>query len=188
MNFQKILENNRVIAATEQQNLQQAMKSKASAIIVMHGKISELMELSKERNDTNKPVFLHTDLLKGLSNDKEAAIYLGKHIRPAGIVSTKSPFIRAAKKEGLATIQRLFLIDTGSLRTAIQNVRENQPDAIEVMPGIAPSIVHVLGEQLDQPIILGGLIWNKEQIDAAIHAGADAVSLSEPSLWNYEIL
>ncbi len=187
MTFEQILHQNRIIAATEQKDVDKANESKVSALIIMHGKLGEIIHLPEKLTTSIKPVFLHTDLIKGLGNDKEAINFLTEHIKPSGIVSTKSPMIRAAKKKGLITIQRVFLIDTGSLRTTIENIKENQPDAIEIMPGIAPSIIKEFKQELKQTIILGGLIWSEKQVHDAIDGGADAVSLSQPFLWNYQI-
>jgi glycerol uptake operon antiterminator len=180
-----ILKKNRIIAATEQDRLTEALESSASAILLMYGKLTRLMEEAEVIRHAAKPIFLHTDLMNGLSNDKEAFRFLSTYIQPTGIVTTKGPMIRAAKKEGMLTIQRVFLIDTTSLMSTIKNVQENQPDAIEIMPGIAPSIISTFKEQLPQPIILGGLIWNQEQVQQALEYGADAVSLSRPELWNH---
>ena len=79
---------------------------------------------------------------------------------------------------------RIFLIDTSSLKNSIKHIKDSKPDAIEIMPGIAPEIVKTLREHVEQPIILGGLIWNKEHIDDAFQAGADAVSLSKEQFWD----
>ncbi|MED4587076.1 glycerol-3-phosphate responsive antiterminator [Brevibacillus choshinensis] len=185
MDMQSILKTNRIIAATEQERLKEAMESSACAILLMYGKLTRLMEEASVIGQSSKPIFLHTDLMNGLSNDKESFRFLSTYIKPTGIVTTKGPMIRAAKKEGMLTIQRVFLIDTTSLTITIKNVLENQPDAIEIMPGIAPSIISFIKEHLPQPIILGGLIWNLQQVKEALEYGADAVSLSKSKMWNH---
>lgn len=187
MDIQAILNANPIIAATEQEQLAEAMCSSASAILLMYGKLTRLMADAEQLSRSPKPIFLHTDLMNGLSNDREAFRFLATYIKPRGIVTTKGPMIRAAKKEGLLTIQRVFLIDSSSLTTTLKNVQENQPDAIEIMPGIAPSIIPYIKEQVAQPIILGGLIWSVEQVHDALSHGADAVSLSRAELWNHVV-
>ncbi|KZE39246.1 transcriptional regulator [Brevibacillus parabrevis] len=185
MDLGTMLKTNRIIAATEQDRLKEALDSTACAILLMYGKLTRLMEEAEAISQSEKPIFLHTDLMNGLSNDKESFRFLSSYIKPTGIVTTKGPMIRAAKKEGMLTIQRVFLIDTTSLTTTIKNVQENQPDAIEIMPGIAPSIISYIKDHLSQPIILGGLIWNLQQVEEALASGADAVSLSRPEMWNH---
>ncbi|WP_057767859.1 glycerol-3-phosphate responsive antiterminator [Cytobacillus praedii] len=180
MTIESILSVNRIIAASQLKDIEIAEKSRCSAIILMNAKLSELMHLPK----VQKPLFIHIDLLKGLKNDKDGIASLKSMVHPTGIVTTKGNLIEAAKKEGLLTIQRIFLIDTNSLKTAIQNIKDNRPDAIEVMPGIAPSIVKTLKQELNIPIILAGLISTKEVMLQAFDAGAEAVSLSNQLLWS----
>lgn len=187
VDIRTIFQQNPIIAAADQENLSLAMHSKACAVLLMYAKLNDLLDKVTGDKLEQKPLFLHTDLMKGLSNDKEAFRFLARYVKPAGIVTTKSPMIRAAKKEGLLTIQRIFLIDTASFHTAIQNVRENEPDAIEIMPGIAPSIIQAFREYTQRPIILGGLIRSFSQVQDALDSGANAVSLSKSNIWNMQI-
>lgn len=99
-----------------------------------------------------------------------------KYVKPTGIVTTKSHLIRPAKGFGLVTILRIFLIDTTSFQTAIKNINENEPDAIEIMPGIATSIIPQLREYTDRPIILAGLIRSREQIREVLGVGGCGVT------------
>ena len=161
MNIKEILKNNPLIAAAQHDSLQRAVKSKVSAVFLMEGKLNSLMENEFQVLKNEKPIFIHTDLLKGLSNDKEAVDFIKKYVNPAGIVSTKGSMIKAAKKRELLTVQRIFLIDSKSLRNAIESIKENDPDVIEVMPALA---------------IISGL-----------NAGADGVAVSKDNLWNYDL-
>ena len=187
MELRQILRDHPIMAAAGHDKLELAVGSKASVVLLMHGRINSLLDPEFQALNQKKPIFIHTDLVRGLSSDKEAAAFLAEHVKPAGIVSTRSAMIRAAKKENLLTIQRIFLIDTSSLQTAIRSIKENEPDAIEIMPGIAPSIIPVLQEETGLPIIAAGLISSQEQIQAALEAGADAVSLSRTEFWNLMI-
>ncbi|MEA4846840.1 MAG: glycerol-3-phosphate responsive antiterminator [Clostridiaceae bacterium] len=187
MKITDILAKKAVIAAADIDNLQDAVNSQAAAVLLMNIGLTELLGHEFQRIRNIKPILIHFDLIKGLSNDSEAVRFISRIIKPAGITSTKGPIIRAAKKEGLLTIQRVFLIDTMSLQNAITTIKENNPDAIEVMPAIAPSIVGAFKQKINQPIILAGLITNSAQINEALMAGADGVSLSKKSLWNVEL-
>lgn len=187
MNIKEILKNNPLIAAAQHDSLQRAVKSKVSAVFLMEGKLNSLMENEFQVLKNEKPIFIHTDLLKGLSNDKEAVDFIKKYVNPAGIVSTKGSMIKAAKKRELLTVQRIFLIDSKSLRNAIESIKENNPDVIEVMPALASSIVEVIKKEINKPVILGGLIDNEAQIISGLNAGADGVSFSKDNLWNYDL-
>lgn len=186
MEIRNILKSNPIIAAAQSENLDLAVNSKVCAVLLMYGKLIEILDNNFKLNKKKKPIFIHMDLLKGLSSDSESLKFLNKYVKPAGIVSTKSSVIRSAKKFDLITIQRIFLIDTKSFENAIDSIKDCNPDAIEIMPGIAPAIITAFKERISQPIILGGLISKVEQIQDALNAGADGVSLSASKLWNLD--
>lgn len=187
MELRDILHKNPIIAAAQNDKLDQAVHSKVCAVLLMYGKLTEFLDEKFQALNRVKPILIHSDLLKGLASDSETIKFLKKYVKPVGIVSTKGSMIKSAKKEGLIAIQRIFLIDSKSFENAIENIRENKPDAVEIMPGIAPGIIPAFKERISQPIILGGLISEAEHICNALNAGADAVSLSETKLWNYNL-
>ena len=187
LKINEILKESPIIAAANDENLKEAVDSNASAVILMEGKLSNLIEENFKSYIDKKNIFIHMDLLKGLSNDLEGIKFLKENIKVKGIVSTKSSTLRAAKKQGLLTIQRIFLIDTKSLKNAIKSVKENKPDAVEVMPALSNSIIQHIKEEIKRPVILGGLINSKEDILGALNAGADGVSFSKSHLWNMDI-
>lgn len=187
MKINEILKESPIIAAANDENLKEAVDSNASAVILMEGKLSNLIEENFKSYIDKKNIFIHMDLLKGLSNDLEGIKFLKENIKVKGIVSTKSSTLRAAKKQGLLTIQIIFLIDTKSLKNAIKSVKENKPDAVEVMPALSNSIIQHIKEEIKRPVILGGLINSKEDILGALNAGADGVSFSKSHLWNMDI-
>ncbi len=179
-----ILRNNPVIAAAQHENLQLAVDSKVSSVILMNARLNDLLEDDFKSCNKKKPIFLHTDLIKGLSTDKDAINFIKKYIDPAGIVSTKSNILRAAKKKELITIQRIFLIDSSSLKNAIEIIKENDPDMVEIMPSWVYPMVHILKAEINKPLILGGLVNTKEQIENILKANADGVSCSNIALWD----
>ncbi len=172
-----------VIAACDSERLAAAIESNAGAIIYMNASINNLISKQFQEYCQIKPIFVHIDLVKGLNGDKESLRFLRRHTKLYGIVSTKSNTLRAAKKEGFVTIQRIFLIDTQSYLNSLEAIAQNQPDCIEIMPAIAPSILAKYREHVALPIIVGGLVSSAEQIAEAFRAGADAVSLSKQELW-----
>ncbi|MBN1469796.1 MAG: glycerol-3-phosphate responsive antiterminator [Fusobacteriaceae bacterium] len=184
MNINEILSTNKIIGATKLENIELAVNSKVSAIVIMNLKLNQIINSDISFYNKKKPIFIHFDLIKGLSSDNEGIKFLKENLDFTGIVSTKSSVIRSAKKEGILTIQRVFLIDTQSFENSIENIIENNPDAVEIMPGIAPEIVKMYKERIKNPIILGGLINEKKHIENAIQFGADGISLSNNKFWN----
>ena len=82
MNITEILTGNPLIAAAKHETLQDAIDSKASAIILMNGKINDLMKEEFQICNRKKAILLHTDLIKGLSNDKESINFIKEFINP----------------------------------------------------------------------------------------------------------
>ena len=52
-----------------------------------------------------------------------------------------------------------------------------------VMPGLVPKAIVRLKEELRLPVIAGGMITERREVEEAIRAGALAVSTSAPELW-----
>jgi len=161
-----------------------ALNSKVTALFILHGDIFNLPQIILESKEHNKIIFLHIDLIKGIGKDKEGIIYLSKKKLCDGIVTTKGNLIEVAKKEGLIAVQRLFLLDSASLKTGERLLKQNQPDAIEILPGIAaPYFIEHIYKKLSCPVIAGGLIRKKEEIDELFKKGIMAVSTSKKELW-----
>jgi glycerol uptake operon antiterminator len=181
-------EHSRVIAASREDKMAEAMESDAAMVLVMNVSLTWLVRPEFQTFREQKPILIHADLVKGLSGDREAISFLRDFIRPWGIVSTKGGTIRAARKLGVPAIQRLFLIDSTSLRASIDSILENAPTAVELMPGLAPGPIAEVKEAVHLPIIAAGLIRTREEAFSALDAGADAVSMSTVALWNEPFL
>ncbi len=82
-------------------------------------------------------------------------------------------------------IQRIFIIDSLSLKTGVKNILEHRPTAVEVMPGIASKIINKLETKVNNiPIIAGGLIKEKKDVIESLSAGAVAISTTSWELWD----
>ena len=161
-----------------------ALNSKTAALFILYGDIFNLPLIMKKCKEYNKLVFLHMDLIKGIGRDREGVIYLAKKELCNGIVTTKNNLINIAKKEGLITIQRLFLLDSAALKTGEQLLKNNQPDAVEILPGIAaPYFIEHIYKKLLCPVIAGGLISNKSEIEELLRKGVLAISTNKKELW-----
>ena len=70
---------------------------------------------------------------------------------------------------------------------AFENIRQQQhmvrPDFIEVLPGVMPRVIKRICASVRTPIIAGGLITDKEDVMAALSAGAIAVSSTNHQVW-----
>ncbi len=182
--FARLMKSEPVIATVKDlDNLDSAIDSKCTVIFLLCGNIFNLKSIVDRVHEKKKMIFIHVDLIEGFSRDAMALKYIHEQIEPDGIISTKNNQLKAAKELGMLTVQRLFIIDSLSIQTTVKTSALIKPDAIEIMPGIMPKITKRLSEIIEVPVIVGGLINEKEDIERAIESGALGVSTSCRELW-----
>jgi len=186
-NIIDIVQSQVIASIKEEDDLEKAVRSKANIAFILTGNLITMNGYLKKLKQAGKTTFIHIDFIDGLSNTKSAIKYIAEIWKPAGIITTKSNLIKYAKEEGLMTIQRLFLIDRNALVKGIDIAHNCKPDAIEVLPGLMPSVIDKLTTMTALPIIAGGLISNKEDILNGLGAGALAISSGDPKLWNLDL-
>lgn len=179
------LEAHPIIAAVrDEKGLKAALASQVEVIILLNGSLSNIRSRINLIKDHGKLVFVHLEMMSGLSKDQAALEFLRVEINPTGIVTTKPNLIPKARSLGLLTIQRLFMLDSLSMQTGIKMVNANRPDFIEIMPAIIPKVILRVKRESQIPIIVGGMVETKEEIIELLKVGANAVSTSKKELWN----
>ncbi|HIW12530.1 MAG TPA: glycerol-3-phosphate responsive antiterminator [Candidatus Salinicoccus stercoripullorum] len=128
-------------------------------------------------------VYLHLDLIRGLSTDIAALEFIHQRFRPTGIITTRGRLIRKANALGLRTVLRIFVIDSSAIEKSIELVRQTEPDLIEILPGVVPKVIHLFNREVDADVIAGGLIETEDEVRNAISAGAKFVTTSNRELW-----
>jgi len=171
-------------AANSIKDFEKLMMTRNEYIILLNSHISQLQSLMKLAQRHQKKVLLHADLVQGLKSDEYGAEFLCQAIKPAGIISTRTPVVQIAKKKSLIAIQRIFLLDSHALNTSYRLLRSFQPDYIEVLPGVIPHIIEEVVGNTGIPVLAGGLIRTKKEAENAIRAGAVAITTSENNIWN----
>lgn len=183
--IENLLADNPIIAAIrDEDDLENAVKSRAQIVFVLYGDIINIPDIAKKLTDYNKKVFVHLDMIGGLKADQAGVKFIKKYVNPYGIITTKAANIKYGNQEGLITIQRMFIVDSLSFKTGIKSLKEVCPQAIEVMPGVSSDIIKRMKLKINLPIIAGGLISQKSDIYNAIDAGAVAISTTCRRLWN----
>lgn len=178
------IEENPIIAAVRNENdIDAAVMSQVNTVFLLRADIFNIKELVDRVKACGKSVLIHIDFLEGIGKDHKAIDYVCEVIMPDGIITTKSSHIKYAKEKGIFTIQRFFLVDSLSYRTTISTAQTIQPDMIEIMPGVMPSVLKRITGDINLPVIAGGLIDSKEDIIAALSAGAVGVSTGKIELW-----
>ncbi len=164
-------------------NFESAMKSDSHYVILLDSHVSQLRGISDYIKKTRKKLIIHVDLIQGLKNDEYATQFLIQEIKPIGLISTRAEVIITAKKKGLLTIQRLFLLDSNALEKNYRYIEKTKPDYIEVIPGVIPHMITEVFEKTGIPILAGGLIRTEIEIKKALKAGAVAITTSNSDLW-----
>lgn len=186
--FSAKLKKNPIIAGVKDiANLDDALNSECDIIFLLCGTIFDLKNTVEKAKKAGKLIFIHVDLLDGFSKDVTALKYISSEICPDGIISTKNSLLKSAKALGLLTVQRVFIIDSLSIDTAVKASQIISPDAIEIMPGIMPRIIKKLSTTLEVPVIVGGLVSETSDVETAIENGALGVSTSSKGIWRSKI-
>ena len=176
-------ENYPIIAAVKRKDLEAALASEIQAIFLLSSNIMEIDELTKKTHEKGKLLFIHMDFVDGLSKDAAGVRYLAQKGLD-GLISTRSNLILCARELGLCVIQRFFMVDSRSVDTALESIRQTRPDIVEIMPGIAYKAIATVKAHVSVPIIAGGLIDSKEEIYHALAAGASVISTGKRALWD----
>ncbi len=151
--------------------------------ILMNFQLAQLPDLIKIMKDNKKKVFIHSELIKGLSADEFGAIYLIQTLEVDGIISSKPKVIEICKKRGVTGVFRFFLKDSISLRQSLDLTEKLSPDYLEILPALSTEIIPDIRKYTNAKIWMGGLIKDKNQILKCLSAGAVAVTSSNPEFW-----
>lgn len=175
--------NGAVIAAVRNiESLKVAVDSSVEVIFDLAPNIFNLKEKVETVHKAGKKLFIHIDLAEGIGKDR-TGIEFAKRMNVDGIISTRSNLIKTASEMGLLTVQRFFIIDSHSVATTTDALKNSKTDMIEVMPGVVSKVIKDLKERISQPIIAGGLIDEASEIKMAIDSGAAAVSTGAADFW-----
>ena len=170
------------------EDLQYALSTPQHALVFLTGDIFSLETLIPKAKESGKLVFLHTELVKGISQDIVGIRYLAQRLKVDGIITTKSHVVKFGKEENLLTIQRFFIVDSTSLEKGIAVVKKAKPNAVEVLPGIlTKDYLNYLNKEINLPVIAGGLIRDLEEVKEILKSGVMAVSTSKKELWSINL-
>ena len=173
----------KIIAAVRNcEELEKALASNVKTVFLLKTDILELPRVIEQTHSVGKELYVHVDFADGVGKDNAGCIYL-KKLGVDGIISTRAGIIKSARENGMSTVQRVFIVDSHSIVTAVDTMQKNLPDMIELMPGIAVKAISFFRDRVTIPIIAGGLIETYEEVELAHRAGATAVSTGKIDLW-----
>ena len=83
----------------------------------------------------------------------------------------------------MVAILRVFLLDSIALES-LDKIPANLPDCLDLLPGSMPKILRRVCAKAKVPVLTGGLIADKEDVLAALEAGATAISTTNQAVWD----
>lgn len=181
----ELLADGPVIASVKDDaGLAAAVESDVAVVFLLYGDVLNISELVRRAHDAGKVVFVHLDLIEGLTSREISVDFVAKYTCADGVLSTKVAITRRAKELGLVAIQRFFLLDSMAISNIEKHLAPDCSDLIEVLPGLMPKVIRRVCGVTNKPVITGGLITDKEDVTSALSAGAVAVSTTNPNVWS----
>lgn len=178
------LHKNPVVAAVNGLDaLDEALASDCTVMFVLASTILDVRGTVQRIRAAGKLAMVHLELVEGLASREVAVDALIELANPDGIISTKPALLRRAHQKGLATVQRVFALDSLSIATFLAQGASVKADVVEVLPGIMPRVIREISDALPVPVIAGGLIQKKEEVVDALRAGALAISTTNRAVW-----
>jgi glycerol uptake operon antiterminator len=182
--FLRVLKVNPVIPAVRGRDgdLERALAGDHAAIFVLGGDVFRMLERVRRRPYRRPFICVNVDMVGGVASDASGIGFLAREVD--GVISTHRKVVEIARSNGALAIQRLFAIDTSAVERGLKVLRQADPDAVEILPGLAfPEIVESYRAALNKPVLAGGLIKDRPTAAAILEAGAVGVSTSDHQLW-----
>ncbi|MCI8296366.1 MAG: glycerol-3-phosphate responsive antiterminator [Lachnospiraceae bacterium] len=183
--FFDLMETTPVIAAVkDDQGLKACCACEDIRIVfILYGDVCSIGRIVEQVKAADKTAIVHVDLIGGLSAKEVVVDFIRQATAADGIISTKPALIKRGKELGLFTTLRVFVLDSMAFENIQKQMSVARPDTIEILPGLMPKIIHRICRLVKVPVIAGGLISEKEDVVAALAAGAISVSSTNPRVW-----
>ena len=172
-----------IAAIKDDDGLNGCTQCDSRVVFVLYGTVCNIGDIVGKIKDAGKTAIVHIDLVAGLSAKEISVDFIKQHTSADGIISTRPAILRRAQQLSLITIQRYFLIDSIAFHNITKQLEMYRPDFIEILPGVMPKVIRRLCPSVHTPIIAGGLVSDKEDVMAALGAGAVAVSTTNQAIW-----
>jgi glycerol uptake operon antiterminator len=176
---------NPVIASVKNaEALGEALDSDCLVVFLRFGSLLDLEDIVRRVKSAGRVCFVDVDLLEGFAGRPVVIDFLTQHTDADGILSAKATMVKAARAHGLVAGHRFFLIDSMAYNSMVSQAGHHPPDFIEVLPGCMPRVIGWIREELDLPVVAGGLVTDRRDAREALDAGAAGVATSRREIWN----
>jgi len=176
-----------IAAVRDDAGLTAALAAPTRVVFLLAAHIGRVGAMGTAAAEAGKQLFIHLDFVEGLGRDEAGLEFLVQGARPAGLITTRTGLVQAARKAGVLPVQRLFLLDSQSVGTGIEAARTSRAEVVEVLPGIVPRAIGAIRSQLSGTVIIaGGLVRSEKEVARALAAGASGISTSNHALWHLD--
>lgn len=181
-----LIEANPVIAAVKDMEGLDAccQRDEIKVVFILFGDICNISAIVEQIKASDKVAMVHIDLITGLSSKEVAVDFIRNNTSADGIISTKPALIKRARELSLYTTLRVFVLDSMAFENIEKQMSVARPDIIEILPGLMPKVIRRVCRLVKVPVIAGGLISDKEDVMAALSAGAISVSTTNQKVWH----
>ena len=152
-------------------------------VFTLFGDVSNIIDIINILKLMDKHVFISVDMVSGLSSQNSVIDFLINNTEVDGIISSKPQLLSYARKKGLFTIHRFFIIDSSSWRSIEHQINISKSDIINITPGW-PKIVNWTVDKYDAPVISSGLVCDRATVIENLQAGAIAICTTNHDVWN----
>ena len=158
-------------------------RDEIKVVFILFGDICNISAIVEQIKASDKVAMVHIDLITGLSSKEVAVDFIRNNTSADGIISTKPALIKRARELSLYTTLRVFVLDSMAFENIEKQMSVARPDIIEILPGLMPKVIRRVCRLVKVPVIAGGLISDKEDVMAALSAGAISVSTTNQKVW-----
>lgn len=174
-----------IAAVKDDDGLQNALQNENIRVVfILYGDICNISTLVQRIHAAGKFAIVHVDLIAGLASKEVAVDFIRSQTEADGIISTRQSFHRRAKELGLAAHPPGVPAGLHLAGEPGQDAR--QPPGLSGHPArqSLPKILRRVCADAKVPVLTGGLIADKEDVMAALDAGATAISTTNQAVWN----
>lgn len=172
-----------VASVKNSEDVAAVLRSECRVVFLLYGTLLDLPELVQTLKDADRTVLVNVDLLDGFAAKDVTVRYIAQQTVADGVLSSKASLVRTARECGLLSVHRFFLIDSISYHNLVPQLRSSQAEGVEILPGCVPRVISWVVDDIDVPLIAGGLVCDREDVYAALKAGAGAVASSNHDVW-----
>jgi glycerol uptake operon antiterminator len=181
-----LLSAGKVIPVVENRNqLLTALKVASGKVLMLRRcDLFELAPVVQQAYQHGYSIYVYVDYMEGVLPDAAGLHYLVERYGISGIASSNSKVLALGKSFGLATILRIFAVDSTGLESSLEGIDEQVVDFLDVSPAlVVPAISEFLADRVSLPFLVSGLVSTRRQVRSALGAGACGVVVAQAELW-----